>query len=191
MLGGKRDPGTGRGRLPVKPAAGEAFSAQPKPLAIVRQELERRPRAITEHVDRAVQRILPQRLATQSGQAIDPFAEVNGLQREEDAAVGAELEHQWVSRNVWSKGTSEGEASLYEIRRRVPSARWTSTSAVGTRQGSACTSTKGREGDGVGTEARPSASRRRLSAWGVRPNCLATRVRGKTEESATACAQSD
>jgi hypothetical protein len=62
-------------------------------LAIVGQEFERRPRAVTKDVDCAAERILPQRLVTQRGEPIDTFAAIDGSQGEKDAALGGELEH--------------------------------------------------------------------------------------------------
>ena len=83
-----------------------------KTLAIIGQKFERRAGAVAKDVDRPAQGILAQRLPTQRGEAIDPFPEIGGLDGEKDAALRGELEHQRDSRNVCSKGTSAGEASL-------------------------------------------------------------------------------
>jgi hypothetical protein len=77
----------------VEAALGEAFGTEPKALAIIGQEFERRTRAVPKDVDRAAQGIVPQRLATQGSEAIYPFAEVDRLHREKDATLGRELEH--------------------------------------------------------------------------------------------------
>jgi hypothetical protein len=77
----------------VKPALGEAFGAEPKALAIVSQEFERRAATVAKDVDRAAQRIFPQRVATQGGQPLYAFPKVNGLHGEKDATLGRELEH--------------------------------------------------------------------------------------------------
>src|SRR4030095_17233671 len=84
-------------------------------------------------------------------------------------------EHQPTSRKVCRKGTSAGAASLYVMRSRVPSGRWTSTSVVGVRQGAATSTKCGGDGSAFGTRGPLSASRGRLRAWGVSPSCLATR----------------
>ena len=81
----------GRGP-PVEAALGEAFSTEPKPLAIIRQEFERGPGAVAKDVDRAAQRVLCQCLATQRGEAINAFAKVDGLEREKDATLRGEGE---------------------------------------------------------------------------------------------------
>jgi len=72
----------------VEAALGEAFGTEPKPLAIIEQEFERRAGAVATDVDRAVQGMGPQRLATKSGEALNPFTEIDGRQREKDAAGG-------------------------------------------------------------------------------------------------------
>jgi hypothetical protein len=95
----------------MKAPVGEAFGAQPKALAIVGQEFERRAGAVAKDGDRAAQGIVAQGLATQCGEPIYALAAVDGLHREKNAAVRGELEHQRDSRNVCSKGTSAGEAS--------------------------------------------------------------------------------
>ena len=85
--------GSGGGGPPVEAALGEAFGAEPKPLAIVGQEFERGAGAVAKDVDRAAQGILLQRLATEGGEAIYSFAEVDGLYGEKDATLRRELEH--------------------------------------------------------------------------------------------------
>ena len=77
----------------MEAALGEAFGTEPKPLAIVGQEFERRAGAVAKDVDCAAQRILAQRLATQRGEPIDSLAEIDGLHGEKDAALRRELEH--------------------------------------------------------------------------------------------------
>ena len=122
-MGRERDARTGSSRPPEEPALREAFGTQPKPLPIVGQEFERGGGAVAKDVDGAAQRILTQRLATQGREPIYSLPEIDGLHGEKDAALGRELQHQRVSRNVWSNGASAGEASLYVMRRRVPSGR--------------------------------------------------------------------
>jgi hypothetical protein len=60
-------------------------------LAIIGQEFQRRARAVAKHVDCAAQGIFLQRLATERGEAIDAFPEVDGLHGQKDAALGREL----------------------------------------------------------------------------------------------------
>ena len=74
-------------------AVGEAFGTEPKPLAVVSQEFERRPGAVTKDVDRAAQRIVAQRLPTQGRKAIDPLAEIDGVPGQKDVTLGRELQH--------------------------------------------------------------------------------------------------
>ena len=71
----------------------QTFRTEPKALSIICQELARRAGAVAKDIDRAAQRILVQRLATESRQAIYPLAEVDGLHGQKDATLGGELEH--------------------------------------------------------------------------------------------------
>ena len=57
----------------------QAFVAQPKPLAIVGQQLQRRPLAIAEDEDRAGAGIVLEPILTQSRQAVDAAAEIGRL----------------------------------------------------------------------------------------------------------------
>ncbi len=104
-------------------SAGQSLRAQPKPLAIVRQQFEGRAGPVAKHIDGPVQGIVVPHLATECGEPVYALAEVHGLHGPKDATLGREWEHEWESRNVCTKGTSVGAASLYVMRRRVPSGR--------------------------------------------------------------------
>jgi hypothetical protein len=100
LLLGDREFGTGvlahwalRQGWGVKPALREAFGAEPKALAIIGQEFQRRAGAVAKDVDRAAQRIVPQRLPTQGREAIDPLAEIDGVHGQKDATLGSKLQH--------------------------------------------------------------------------------------------------
>ena len=95
----------------MEAALGEAFGAEPKSLASVDQEFEGRAGAVAKDVDRAAQGILSEGLATHGGQPIDALTEIDGGQRDKDATLRSELQHQRLSRNVWTSGTSAELAS--------------------------------------------------------------------------------
>ena len=125
-------------------------SRQPEALAVVAQQLERGAGAIAEDEERATERLLQEHAATHGRQAIDPFAEIDGLGRQQDPRLWTELEHQIVSKKVRTNATSGGCGSWEWIRSRVPSARWSSISipSVGCgHTGVAVTSTKPRAVD--------------------------------------------
>ncbi len=84
---------------------GQTFRAEPKPLAIVGQELKRRASAVAKDIDRAAQGILMQQPGDRAPRAHRYPSEVDRLHGQKDATLGRELEHQWESRKVWSKGT--------------------------------------------------------------------------------------
>jgi hypothetical protein len=72
---------------------GEAFGAEPKALAIVGQEFERRAGAVAKDVDGAAQWIVAQCLATQGREAVYPLPEINRMYGQTDATLGRKLEH--------------------------------------------------------------------------------------------------
>ena len=122
-------------------------SRQPEALAIIAQELEGGARAIAEDEDRAAERLLREHPATHGCEAINPFAEINWLGRQQDPRLWGELKHQSVSKKVRTNATSGGCGSWEWIRSRVPSARWSSISvpSVGCgHTGATVTSTKPR-----------------------------------------------
>jgi hypothetical protein len=61
-------------------------------LAVVDEEFERGAGAVAEDVDGPAQGILAERLATDSREAIDAFAEIDGRPRQKDAALRGEVE---------------------------------------------------------------------------------------------------
>lgn len=63
-------------------------------------------------LDRAAQRVFPQRLATHRRKPIDAFAAIDGVQGQKDAALRGELEHQGLAKKVCSSGATAGEDSL-------------------------------------------------------------------------------
>ena len=125
----------------------EALGTQPEALTIIAQELEGGASAIAEDEDRAAERLLREHPATHGCEAIDPFAAIDRLGRQQDSCLGGELKHQSVSKKVRINATSGGGGSREWIRSRVPSARWSSISVPavgGGHTGVAVTSTKPR-----------------------------------------------
>jgi hypothetical protein len=111
LTGREAHAGNGSGGPPLEAARGEAFGTQPKSLAVVGQEFERLAGAVAEDIDCAAQRIFPERLTTDSGEAINPFTEIDGGQRDKDAALRSELEQQRLSKKACSSGASAGVVS--------------------------------------------------------------------------------
>src|SRR5688500_14468721 len=64
-------------RPPAESPLTKPLVAQPKPLAIVHQRLNRRGAAIAEYEQRAAERVLLERLLAQANEPVDPPAEVN------------------------------------------------------------------------------------------------------------------
>src|SRR5262245_4668054 len=147
LAGGETSAGVCVLRPPGEAALGQPLCAQPKSLPVVHQDFERRAGTIAEDEDRTTERLLQQRAATHGRQAIDAFAEIDGLRRQQDPRLRTELEHQAVSKKVRTNATSGGCDSWVWIRSRVPSARESSISVPavgGGHRGMAGTSTKPR-----------------------------------------------
>jgi hypothetical protein len=67
--------------------------AEPEPLAVVHEQLQRRPPAVAEDEDRAHKRVVPEGLLAEPRQAVDPPAEVGRLDGHQDLHLGRDLEH--------------------------------------------------------------------------------------------------
>jgi len=67
---------------------GQTLRAQPKALAIVRQEFQRRPGAVAKDIDRPAQGIVVQHLAAERRETVDAFPKVNGLHGQKDTTLG-------------------------------------------------------------------------------------------------------
>src|SRR3954467_10390673 len=80
--------GTGMGavwRLPLV--------AEPEPLAIVHEHLQRRRLAIAEDEDRADEWVVLERFLAEPRQAVDPAAKIGRLDGDQDLHLGRDLEH--------------------------------------------------------------------------------------------------
>ena len=145
-------------RPPREAALREALRTEPEALAVIAQELERGPGAIAKDEDRATERMLQERPATHGRQAINPFAEIDGLRRQQDTRLRAELEPQGVSKKARTTASSGSCNSGAATRSRAPFGRCNSISMaeVGRAQtGVAGTSTK--LGAAVDVEAASAA----------------------------------
>jgi hypothetical protein len=85
---------------PREAAGGEAFGAQPKPLPIIKQDLDRRGPAVAKPIDRTFQGILGKPLAADGGQPIEATAKIDRFEGQEDPTLRGELQHQAGSRNA-------------------------------------------------------------------------------------------
>src|SRR5439155_3604797 len=119
------------------------------------------------------------------------FPEIDGLDSKEDPALWGELQHQWVSKKVRMSAATGNWGACQVIRRRVPSARWSSTSVAGVgivHGGDGVTSTKPsavREVSGMGPAQRPAQWCCSVALF--TPKRLATRTKGNLVVKATAC----
>jgi hypothetical protein len=66
---------------------GEPLHHHPVALAVIQQKFERRARTVAKDVDGALQGIVAEALATHGPEAIDAFAEIDGLRGHKDAAL--------------------------------------------------------------------------------------------------------
>ncbi|WP_256867967.1 hypothetical protein [Candidatus Entotheonella palauensis] len=80
-------------------------------MPIIKQDFERRARAVAEHVDRALQGIGPQRSAAHRGKAINALAEIDRLDRQKDAGLRGQLQHQRLSKKVCTTTAKGGWGS--------------------------------------------------------------------------------
>ena len=78
---------------PRKLAGGETAQAQPEPVAVVDEQFERGSIAIAKDKQRAGKRILLPLLTAECGQGVDPFAEINRIDGEEDPELRHQLQH--------------------------------------------------------------------------------------------------
>ena len=67
--------------------------AQPKTLAVVHQDFQRRRRPVAEHEDPAAERVVPQHVFADLGQAVDSFAKIGRLDGHHDPHLRRDLDH--------------------------------------------------------------------------------------------------
>src|SRR5262245_17099877 len=91
--------GAGRrgGRPEGEAALGEPLVAQPEPLAVVHQHLQRGPSAIAKDEDGAGERVFVKGLLAESRQAVDAATEVGRLDGHQDLHLRRDLQHYSVS----------------------------------------------------------------------------------------------
>jgi len=85
----RRVPGRPVHELPGR----ESFLAEPKALAVVQQDFDRRALAVAENESTAGHGIFLELLSADGCQAVDPFAEVHWLRGHQDAHGRAGLDH--------------------------------------------------------------------------------------------------
>lgn len=83
-------------------------SRKPKPLPIIRQDFQRRARAIAKHVDCTIQWVLTQMLAAHCRQTINTFSEIYRLRGNKDAALRTQSDHGLASKKARTKATTGG-----------------------------------------------------------------------------------
>src|SRR4051812_41808014 len=82
-----------RGRGPPREAAlREPLVAEPEPLAIVHEHLQRGRLAIAKDEDRANKRVVLEGFLTEPRQAVDPPAKIGRLDRDQDLHLWRDLE---------------------------------------------------------------------------------------------------
>ena len=67
--------------------------AEPKSLAVVHEQLQRRRLAIAEDEDGAGERVVLEGFLAEPGQAVDPAAKIGRLDGDQDLHLGRDLEH--------------------------------------------------------------------------------------------------
>jgi transposase len=111
QFAGRQAPcGAVRPRPPLQPPRGEALGAQPVTLPVITEQLEGGAGAITENVDRSIERILGEGLSAHRRQPINAFAKIDRSQGQKDPTLRRELQPQADSRNARSTVTSGGGA---------------------------------------------------------------------------------
>src|SRR3954452_13298627 len=78
---------------PGEAAAGKPLVAEPKPLAIIHEQLQRRRLAIAEDEDGTGERVVLEGLLAEPRQTVDPTSKVRRLDGDEDLHLGCDLEH--------------------------------------------------------------------------------------------------
>jgi hypothetical protein len=91
--------------------------AEPVSLAVVRERLDRGTRAIAEDEDGPGHGVVAQHRADRSGEAVDPTAEVCGLDRDEDARLGRDLDHERGPQRSTRAASSEDAMAGSSIRK--------------------------------------------------------------------------
>ena len=74
--------------------------AEPKPLPVIHEQLQRRRLAIAEDEDGASERVVLERFLAEPGQAVDSPAEIDGLDGDEDLHLRRDLEHHRASQKL-------------------------------------------------------------------------------------------
>src|SRR5262249_1439136 len=161
------------------------FISNQYPLTVIERELECRACAVAKDIDGTLERVLTQDLATDRREAINPFAKIDRLPGEKDAALWGQLQHARPSTKARTTvSSSRGDMGAWR-QSRVPSVR----------DSSSCATAVGWETAGAdGTSTKPSG--KADAACGVaicffrsvrrNRNCLATRAGGKVAAKDTA-----
>src|SRR6266853_5820764 len=111
-------------------------------------QFERRAGAVAKHVDRALQRVVPEHLPTHGREPLDTFAKIHRFSRQKNPALGGQLEHERPSTKARTTASSDrGDAGVW-MHSRVPSGRDSSIwipAGAGGQAGVEGTSTKPRD----------------------------------------------
>jgi hypothetical protein len=81
------------GRPPAKTPTRKPLVAKPKALAVVDEDLERRRRSVAKYEHPAVERIVPEHVFAQAGQAVDPAAKIGWLDGRHDPHLRRDPDH--------------------------------------------------------------------------------------------------
>ena len=165
-------------RPPVEAALREALRTPPQALPILHQQCERRGRALAEDKDRAAEGVFPEALAAHRRQALEPFATLDRLGRQQHTALGGALQQQRVSKKGCSSAAMGNWGARQWMRQRAPSARGRSTSVAG--GGHVQT-----EGEGTSTKLSAGAVASRERARGCLAQCCCSVVLCKPKRLAT------
>ena len=120
-----------RARPVAEPPMRHPLLAEPEALAVVRQDLDRRPAAVAEHEDRSRERVLRQALAAEPAEPVDSPAEVHRLHGDQDPHLRGQLDHDsWLQNACTSPTTSTPLVPFTSIRMRPPRCPTISTTVL-------------------------------------------------------------
>jgi len=85
---------------PGEAALGEPLVAEPEPLAVVHEQLQRRRPAIAEDEYGACERVVLEGFLAEPGEAIDAASKIGRLDGDQDLHLGRDLEHHRASQKL-------------------------------------------------------------------------------------------
>lgn len=131
----------------LEPPARQSLLTEPKPLAVVAQELEGRLAAVAKNKHGPRKWVCFEHLAADVGKAVDAFAEVDRFRAGKDAHLRADLDHRpWLTKQLMMGARPEAAAASISIFSSKPAGeRSCTTHGESENKGGAFTSTNSKE----------------------------------------------